>query len=48
MNEGDIYGQAMSVEFIKRLRGEIKFESLEKLKEQIERDVATAREMVID
>ncbi len=36
---GDIYGKVIEVEFCKRLRGEIKFASLEELKKQIEKDL---------
>ena len=35
----DIYGQTISVFFEKRIRGERKFESLEALKAQIQRDI---------
>lgn len=34
----DIYGEEIKVNFVKRIRDEIKFESLQALKEQIERD----------
>lgn len=40
----DIYNKIVTVEFIKRLRGDRKFESLDGLKEQIQRDIKTARE----
>ncbi len=36
---GDIYGKTIEVEFCRRLRGEIKFASLEELKKQIEKDL---------
>ncbi|MCK5374882.1 MAG: bifunctional riboflavin kinase/FAD synthetase [Alphaproteobacteria bacterium] len=39
----DIYGQVLCVQPVKRLRGEAKFDSLEKLVKQIGRDCAEAR-----
>ncbi len=44
----DLYDQDFSIEFIKRLRGERKFDSLEELIEQIKKDVALAREIPIE
>ncbi|MCW1887383.1 bifunctional riboflavin kinase/FAD synthetase [Luteolibacter flavescens] len=41
-HNGDLYGRTLEVEFVKHLRGERKFESLEALKEQIGRDAAEA------
>jgi riboflavin kinase / FMN adenylyltransferase len=41
--EGDLYGQAMEVEFVKWLRDEEKFDSLETLVEQIAEDVEQAK-----
>ena len=41
---GDIYGRHIEVEFLRRLRDQIRFSSLEALSEQIARDVAVARE----
>jgi riboflavin kinase/FMN adenylyltransferase len=41
-HEGDLYGRILEVEFVKHLRGERKFESLEALTEQIARDAAEA------
>ncbi|MEH6643673.1 bifunctional riboflavin kinase/FAD synthetase [Vreelandella glaciei] len=40
---GDLYGQRMTVYPCTRLRGEVKFDGLEALKAQIERDQARAR-----
>jgi riboflavin kinase/FMN adenylyltransferase len=40
----EIYGAHLTVHFLHRLRDEMKFESLEALKAQITRDVATARD----
>lgn len=34
----DIYGEEITVEFLEKVRGEIKFDSIEALKEQIEKD----------
>ena len=42
--DGDLYGQAIRVEFFRRLRDERKFESLEALKAQIETDAVKTRE----
>lgn len=36
--EKEIYGEKLKVEFIERIRGEMKFNSLEELKDQINRD----------
>ena len=44
---GDLYDQEFGIEFVKRLRGEMKFDSLEQLIEQINKDVALARELDI-
>lgn len=43
---GDLYGQALSLEFFAFLRPEQKFGSLEALKEQIHRDAIKAQELV--
>jgi riboflavin kinase/FMN adenylyltransferase len=40
---GDLYGSRLEVEFVARLREERRFESVEALREQIDRDVAAAR-----
>ncbi len=42
----DIYGRRMHVEFVRRLRGEVKFSGPEALIEQIGRDVTAAREIL--
>lgn len=40
---GDLYGEELDVEFVARLRGEMKLEGLEALKAQLARDAAGAR-----
>ena len=42
----DIYGQTLCVQPVKRLRGEAKFGSLEKLVEQMKKDCIAAREVL--
>lgn len=39
--EEDIYGETLTIEFVKTIRKEQKFESLDKLKEQIKKDIST-------
>jgi riboflavin kinase / FMN adenylyltransferase len=41
--DGDLYGQALRLEFLKRLRGEKRFDSVEALVEQMGADVDEAR-----
>jgi riboflavin kinase / FMN adenylyltransferase len=41
----DLYGRTLSVSFLKRLRGERRFESVEALVEQMRRDVELTREL---
>ncbi|GIW31914.1 MAG: riboflavin biosynthesis protein [Meiothermus sp.] len=43
---GDLYGQELTVEFLTRLRGEMKFESLEALKAQLAQDAESARRLL--
>jgi riboflavin kinase/FMN adenylyltransferase len=43
--EGDIYGSPLRLEFLKRLRGEKRFASVDALVEQMGRDVEEAREI---
>ena len=40
--DGDLYGQPLRIEFLKRLRGERRFESVDALVEQMRRDVDEA------
>ncbi len=44
--EGDLYGQALQLQFIARLRQERKFQSVDMLREQICRDVEQARSVL--
>lgn len=41
---GDLYGQPMELQCVRRLRGEMKFSGLEELQAQIARDVAAVRD----
>ena len=41
--EGDLYGREVRLEFVRRLRDEIKYETVDALLRQIERDVAQTR-----
>jgi riboflavin kinase/FMN adenylyltransferase len=41
----DLYGKTIRVDFLKRLRGERRFESIDALVEQMHRDVARTREL---
>ena len=41
---GNLYGKKITVEFLKKVRDEKKFDSLEALKEQIFKDIASAQE----
>lgn len=43
---GDLYGEALSVDFIERLRGERRFDSEQELVARIARDAARARELL--
>jgi riboflavin kinase/FMN adenylyltransferase len=43
--EVELYGRVLRVEFLKRLRGERRFESVDELVEQMHRDVARTREL---
>ena len=41
----DLYGQTLTVEFLSRLRGERRFDTVEALVEQMHHDVARTREL---
>ena len=44
--EGDLYGQHMAVEFVAKLRDEMKFDGLDALKAQMRHDERSAREIL--
>ena len=44
--DGDLYDQVIEVQFIKRLRPEMKFDNAQALVEQMTRDVAATREIL--
>ena len=44
--DGDLYGQRLTVEFVERLRGEQRFESVDELVAQMHRDVERTRELL--
>ncbi len=44
--DGDLYGKVITLQFYKFLRPEQKFDSLEALREQIQRDAAVVRELL--
>lgn len=37
--EGDLYNQTLTLQFVERIRGEQRFDSLEELREQINKDL---------
>jgi riboflavin kinase/FMN adenylyltransferase len=41
--EGDLYGARLDLRFLHRIRGEVRFESVDQLREQIARDVAAGQ-----
>ena len=41
--DGDIYGEELELDFLERLRGEKRFDSVDTLVEQMHRDVEDAR-----
>ena len=43
---GDLYGEAVAVRFVERLRGEIRFDSVDDLIDQMQRDCETARKVL--
>ena len=44
--EGDLYGAAVEIRFVERLRGELRFETADALIEQMERDVTATRHLL--
>jgi riboflavin kinase/FMN adenylyltransferase len=40
---GDLYGQEIRLEFVQRLRGQVKYDTAQALQEQVDRDVAQTR-----
>ena len=44
--DGNLYGESAKVRFVARLRGEVKFDSVDALVEQMNRDVADARDVL--
>lgn len=44
--EDDIYGKEIKISFEKRIRSDIKFKSIEELKEQIKKDIIKAKELL--
>ncbi|MCL0091075.1 riboflavin kinase, partial [Dehalococcoidia bacterium] len=45
---GDLYGHELTIEFVRRLRGEIRFETPDALKAQIKSDVTVANVLPIE
>ena len=43
---GDLYGHELSVDFVSRLRREIKFKSVAELKKQVAEDVRRGKEIL--
>jgi riboflavin kinase/FMN adenylyltransferase len=44
--DGDLYGEAARVEFVAHLRGQVRFDSVDDLIDQMNRDVAVTREIL--
>ncbi len=44
---GDLYGKRVTVDFIERVRGSIKFDSVEELKEQLKKDEIACRAILL-
>ena len=44
--DGDLYGETLRIAFVERMRGEKRFESVDALVEQMERDVEQARSLL--
>ena len=45
--EGDLYDQHLRLEFVQRLRDEVKFDTVQELQEQVDRDVAQTRAVLL-
>jgi riboflavin kinase/FMN adenylyltransferase len=43
--DGDLYGRSARVSFLNRIRDEVRFDNVEALIEQMQRDVESARRM---
>jgi riboflavin kinase / FMN adenylyltransferase len=43
--DGDLYGEVLRIAFIERMRGEKRFETVDALVEQMQRDIVEAREI---
>jgi riboflavin kinase / FMN adenylyltransferase len=43
---GDLYGETLRIAFVERMRGEKRFESVDELVDQMNRDIARAREIL--
>ena len=43
---GNCYGKSIKIEFIERIRDEMKFGSIEELKSQVQADILTAKELL--
>ena len=43
---GDLYGKTLDVDFVERLRGEERFDSVEALVDQMDKDAMAAREIL--
>ena len=43
--DGDIYGETLRIAFLERLRGEKRFDSVDELVEQMNRDVDEAKQI---
>lgn len=44
--DGNLYGSTLQLEFVRRLRDQVKFDSVDSLLEQIDRDVAQTRQIL--
>lgn len=48
LEDGDLYGRVLAVEFIERLRGEQRFNGLEELTNQIQQDIRQAKSVLAE